>query len=247
VQQGASDLITPTAARKANRIAWVNRVWDTNIYRASASGSESPVKLIASTQRDQNPAVSPDGRIAFVSDRSGSREIWIADIDGANQTKVTDLGGPPVGSLAWSPDGRNLAFDTRPHEQAGVFTMERLPGTRRCGQPQMLVPDASAPSWSSDGMAIFYSATRGAARQIWRHPLDGRPDTQMTRDGGYVSRQSADGKWLYFVKNGIEPIYRMSSVGREAASGAPPELVIPRSVHVQTGRLGYLEKRAILH
>lgn len=230
IQQGVGDLIMPTTARKINRIAWVSRLWDTNIYRSSVSGSEPPKKLIASTHRDQNPAVAPDGRVAFVSDRSGSREVWIAAPDGVSQTKATSFGGPQIDNLMWSPDGRRLVFDSRLHGQAGVFTMECPPGALRCGESQMLMPGASAPAWSADGMAIFYSLSRAGFREVWRHPLDGGPNTKVTSTGASFSRETRDGKWLYFSRNGMETIYRMASPSAAAPTVAPAEQVIDSSI-----------------
>lgn len=230
VQQGTGDLIMPATAQKTNRIAWVSRLWDFNIYRSSISGSEPPVKLIASTYRDQNPAVAPDRRIAFVSDRSGSREIWIAAANGTNQTKVTHFGGPQIDNLMWSPDGHRLAFGSRRHGQAGVFTMECPPGALRCGEPQMLIPGASAPAWSADGKALFYSSDRGWPHQIWRHPLDGGPDSEVTSAGGSFSRETRDGKWLYLSKAGTETIYRIVSPSTASPTAASAERVIKASI-----------------
>lgn len=220
IQQGESDLIMPATARRSNRIAWVNRVWDTNIYRAPLSGPEPPVRLIASTQRDQNPAVAADGRIAFVSDRSGSREIWIATPDGGSQTKVTNFGGPPIDDLMWSPDGRRLVFDSRLHGQEAVFTMECPPEAKHCREPQKLIAEASWPAWSADGTAIFYSSWRGAAQQVRRHPLDGNPETEVTRSGTYFVRQTRDGKWLYLSNSSSNAIYRMASPSPTAIARA---------------------------
>lgn len=226
IQQGVGDLIMPTTARKTNRIAWVSRQWDTNIYKSSVEGSEPPIKLIASTHRDQNPAVASDGRIAFVSDRSGTREIWIVAANGTSQTKVTNFGGPQIDNLMWSPDGRQLAFGSRRHGQAGVFTMECLSGVLQCSEPQMLIPGASAPAWSSDGTAIFYSSLRGQSYQISRHPLNGGPDTEVTSTGASFSRETRDGKWLYFSGSREETIYReaRSSIATPAQRMIAPSI-----------------------
>ena len=105
--QGVSDAIAPAVAWKTGRLAWVNQNDDINIYRVAASGGEPPVALIASTARDRAAAVSPDGRIAFVSDRSGAREIWLAHADGSDQHRVTSFNGPDIDNLAWAPDGRH--------------------------------------------------------------------------------------------------------------------------------------------
>src|SRR5262249_47106093 len=54
---------------------------DADIYYADVPSAgkspASPKRLISSTREDQHPAFSPDGKlIAFVSERSGKREIW---------------------------------------------------------------------------------------------------------------------------------------------------------------------------
>ena len=114
VAQGGADAITPATGRHGSRIAWVNQLWDLNVYRIAATGAGKAERLIASTQRDHHPVYAPDGRIAWISDRSGSREIWMAREDGSGQAQVTHLSGPTIDKLQWSFDGRYLAFDSRP-------------------------------------------------------------------------------------------------------------------------------------
>jgi hypothetical protein len=86
VAQGGIDTITPATGRQSRRMAWVNQLWDLNIYRIAATGVAKPKLVIASTQRNHNPVNAPDARIAWISDQSGSREIWIAREDGSGQT-----------------------------------------------------------------------------------------------------------------------------------------------------------------
>ena len=60
--------------------------------------------------RSQNPRWSADGKnIAFVSDRSGRDEIWIADAEGKNLKKITDLDNEK-GALFWTPDSKSLLY-----------------------------------------------------------------------------------------------------------------------------------------
>ncbi|HEX4166980.1 MAG TPA: protein kinase [Bryobacteraceae bacterium] len=230
IQEGAGDLITPVMARKTNTIAWVNRTWDSNIYRAPTSGAAPPERLIASTQRDQNPAVSPDGRIAFVSDRSGSREIWMAASNGERQTQVTAFRGPQIDSLMWSPDGRRLAFESRLRGQSGILTIDCAPEAAKCGEPQQVVAQASAPAWSADGKAIYYTTERSGSAQVWRHSLIGGADRQMTQIGGCFSRETPDGKWLYFSQSGAETIYRLAVQPLPSAVSAEP--LTDSSIHL---------------
>ncbi len=83
-------------------------------------------EVIASTQRDDNnPAVAPDGRIAWVSDRSGSREVLARE----GRRVGSDAGDTLEQdrrwiTLQWSFDGRYLAFDSRPNGYSDIFLLE---------------------------------------------------------------------------------------------------------------------------
>jgi dipeptidyl aminopeptidase/acylaminoacyl peptidase len=56
------------------------------------------------------PSFAPDGRrIAFLSNRSGLPQVWVADLENGSTTQITQ-GEDPAGSVAWSDDGRSLAW-----------------------------------------------------------------------------------------------------------------------------------------
>ncbi len=60
--------------------------------------------------REQDPAWSPDGKwIAFVSDRSGREEVWIADERGGGLKKLSDANTDKQG-LRWAPDSKSLLY-----------------------------------------------------------------------------------------------------------------------------------------
>jgi WD40 repeat protein len=64
---------------------------------------------------------SPDGsKIAFVSDRSGTMQIWSASRDGSNLAQIAHLPDSWVGGLAWSPDSAFIAFDWRPQGHSSI-------------------------------------------------------------------------------------------------------------------------------
>ena len=236
ISVGAIDAIAPTTGRHTNRIGWVNQLWDLNIYRIAMSGAGMPVKLIASTLRDQGAAYSPDGRIAFVSDRSGSREIWLANRDGSRQVRVTNLKGPPIDHLQWSPDGRQLAFDSRLSGHIGIFTIQCKPPGMSCESPKPSPPDGrpESPSWSFNGKFLYFASQRTGQWEIWKRPWLGQEVVQVTHGGGYMSSESPDGKWLYFSKSEVEGIFRqpVSKLGSQSVS--EPELVVGAPYRVQT-------------
>ena len=59
---------------------------------------------------DSAPAWSPDGtRLAFVSERSGDADVWVAAADGTGQTPLVDEQGADL-APSWSPAGTRLVY-----------------------------------------------------------------------------------------------------------------------------------------
>ncbi|HEY7307433.1 MAG TPA: protein kinase [Bryobacteraceae bacterium] len=234
IAQGGVDSITPSTARNTNRLAWVNQLWDLNIYRISATGVDAPTKLIASTLRDQGATYSADGRIAFISDRSGSREIWMAKGDGSNQVQVTHFNGPQLDHLRWSPDGRSLAFDGRPFGSSDIFTVTCDWSAMRCGESKRLI-SGEAPSWSADGKFIYFATGRSGRQEIWMAPVSGGSQpVQVTHNGAYMCRESADGKWRYLSRNPSDGIWKMPGSNSGTGATARETLVIGPPYRVQS-------------
>jgi serine/threonine protein kinase/sugar lactone lactonase YvrE len=232
--QGASDAVRPAISRASGRLSWVNQNEDANIYRVASTGAQPPQSLIASTARDRDAAYSPDGRIAFVSDRSGTREIWLAVADGSDQRRVTNFNGPDIDNLAWSPDGRHLAFYVRAQGHSDIFTLDCNSANGRCGNPQLTVSGikAQVPGWSRDGMFLYFASDRTGRFELWREPASGGRPTRITHNGGFMARESQDGKWLYFSKDGGGTLWRMR-LPLDPSGASNEELVIGLPFYVQ--------------
>ena len=207
----------PAFSRDGSRLAWRQNTSDEDIFRlALKSGSESipPVaSLIVSTALEASPRYSPDGkRIAFVSNRSGSDEIWVCGGDGENPIRLTSFRGPLAGSPSWSPDGKQIVFDCRPEGNADIYVVNA-----EGGQPRRLTTDPAediVPSWSRDGRWIYFTSNRSGRLQIWRMPAGGGEAAQMTRQGGFEPMESPDSRWLYFTQDrGSSSIWRIPTAG----------------------------------
>src|SRR4051794_12671275 len=70
----------------------------------------APTQITHDGESNSRPRWSPDSkRIAYVSDRGGSSQIWMMDPDGANAKQITTLSTEADGQII-SPDGKNIVF-----------------------------------------------------------------------------------------------------------------------------------------
>jgi Tol biopolymer transport system component/DNA-binding winged helix-turn-helix (wHTH) protein len=210
--------LSPSISRKGNQLVYQQMNFKNNIWRLKLrdekSRQASPAVVISEKGWNlARPHFSPDGkRIVFESDRLGYPDIWACDSDGSNCQQLTSLHGV-AGAASWSPDGRYIAFEFRPKEHSEVYLVE-VNG----GLPRLLATlpgaDNGGPSWSQDGKWIyFYSDRGGGPLQLWKIQLIGGPAVQVTRNGGVVAAESADGRFLYFAKADVPGIWKMPLQG----------------------------------
>ncbi len=198
----------PAIDRNGRRLVFQLTTTDMNIWRMrepahDATRSESAHQpLISSTFFDTSPQFSSDGsRITFISFRTGAPEVWIARSDGADQIRLTTIGGPAVGSPRWSPAGDEIAFDTTRNGGYNISVVNVHDGRIRD-----ITNDRSTnlrPSWSRDGQWIYFSSGRSGERQLWKARSSGGAAMPITKNGGFEAFESPDGKHLYYVRTDV--------------------------------------------
>ncbi len=81
-----------------------------SIWLAATDGSSPPRQLTNSGKKDRHARWSPDGkRILFESNRSGSYQLWLIDLDGGEARQLTTV-STEANNAGWSPDGSMVAF-----------------------------------------------------------------------------------------------------------------------------------------
>jgi Tol biopolymer transport system component len=191
------------------RLAYQRYLENLDIRRAAVVGEGTPQHglgpshaFIASTRSEDHPRYSPDGtKVAFVSRRSGTPEVWVAASDGSNPVRLTSLGGPIVVGPQWSPDGRRIAFFATTGA-AGTYVTYLM--TADGGQPARLGSAdrelQALPAWSRDGRSLYVASSRSGSLQIWKVPIAGGRPTQLTQHGGAEAAESPDGRVIYYTK-----------------------------------------------
>jgi TolB protein len=103
-------------------------------------------------------------QIYFVSNRSGHKEIWAMDYDGANQHQLTHLNSISL-SPRISPDGSRLAFSSLTNSgwQILMYSMDlnRVVSFQRFGGTNL------SPAWSPDGSKLAFSSSRTGDPEIY--------------------------------------------------------------------------------
>lgn len=192
-----------------------------DIYLLPIAGGEAR-QILGGMAWEAQPRFSPDGtRIAFVSDRSGVKNLWVYRLSDGALRQVSQEWFRTPSAPAWSRDGRSLI--ARKH-----YTSERTVGAGEiwrfpidAGQPERLIEGESAqkdvnePVYSADGNGIFFSKdthpdlefqydrnVHQGLFSILRHDLqDGRQHIVISGAGGAVRPvPSPDGRWLAYVK-----------------------------------------------
>lgn len=80
----------------------------------------APRQITHDGQNNNRPRWSPDSqRIACISDRSGSSQVWLMDADGSNAKPVTNFAAEADGEL-FSPDGKSLVFTSAVYPECGA-------------------------------------------------------------------------------------------------------------------------------
>src|SRR6202140_1921153 len=97
-------------------------------------------------------------QIAFVSSRSGTKEIWAMDYDGANQHPLTSLHTISL-TPRWAPDASRIAFTCFASANGVVspqLCMYSVDANKVVSFPRFRGTNSS-PAWSPDGSQIIFS------------------------------------------------------------------------------------------
>lgn len=204
-----------------------------DIYTMPASGGKA-TRITDGMAYDVHPRYSPDGKsIVFTSDRSGSDNAWIMDLETEETHQVTKSNNEWVQSAEWSPDGEYVVVSKgRRNHKLFMYHKDGGGGFQLIKNPTGL--KTVEPTFSPDGRYIYYSQRFGAWNynaQLPQYQLamydreNGRNATITSRYGSAFSPTlSPDGKWLVY---GSRYEDQTGLVKRDLASGDEEWLAYP--------------------
>jgi Tol biopolymer transport system component/DNA-binding winged helix-turn-helix (wHTH) protein len=159
---------------------------------------DSVTQFSDSTRVDFPGRFSRDGeRVAFLSDRTGWAEAWVANRDGSGLHQVTTMRATELGIGGWSPDGRRIVIDAAIAGNSDVYLvdLDGRPPVRLTSDPTF---DGLA-EWSSDGQWIYFTSNKTGRPELWKISVNGGTVSQVTRGGGLQPREAPDGRTLFYL------------------------------------------------
>ncbi len=154
-------------------------------------------------------------RLFYISNRSGTKEVWGMDYDGNDQHQVTHLGSIAL-SPRVSPDGSRVAFSGQTADGFKVM-MYSLELGRLIAFPRFAGLGQS-PAWSPDGSKLAFSSSMPGDPEIYVSDASGGQPRRLTAYAGPDSSPTWNpktGAQIAWVsgRSGLPEIFLMEADG----------------------------------
>ncbi len=138
---------------------------------------------------------TPDGRIVFSSNESGSIDLWIMDADGNNRKQLTSNARRNVGAVV-SPDGQYVVFSSTRGGTPAIWRIN-IDGSN----PKQLTRGLSdgLASISPDGKWVVYTSLGATKPTVWKVSIDGGEPKELTSRVSINPLVSPDGKFVAYL------------------------------------------------
>lgn len=164
-----------------------------------APGAQA-VNLTRYPATERFPEWSPDRRrLLYVSDRSGSFDLYLSELDGGN-SRVLATSPYPDTTPRWSRQGGIVFVSDRTDRNEELYVVQP-DGENLRRLTENPAPDYD-PAWLPDGRALVFVSERSGSPELWHLKIDGGEAVQLTHDrlDKRAPDVSPDGRWVAFAR-----------------------------------------------
>ena len=204
-----------------------------DLYTVPIAGGRA-TRITEGMAFDGQPRFSPDGKhVVYVSDRSGSDNLWIADADGKNARALTKMEKRQFVSPEWTPDGKYIVVSRNNSLFAPVYDLYlyhvdggsgiKMTGTSAPAGPQQGgggPPGGGGPNnyvgaaFGDDPRYVYVAARQGVGgynqtSMGWQVAVYDRETGQLYQrtaslGSGMRPVVSPDGRWMVYATRDVD-------------------------------------------
>ncbi len=221
---GAQVLITGEVKVEGSQVVLECRIYDVSsskvLWAKEGTGTKNNLRRLAHLMADQisfqlsgQPGLAHT-RIAFINNRSGKKELYVMDYDGANTRQLTRFHSITL-LPKWSPDGKSIVFNSYKAGNPDAYLID-ADGTnlRELSTRQGL---NTSPNWSPDGASLAITFSKGHDPELYLLERSGRIQRRLTYSPGVDTSPSfsPNGQQIAFIsdRSGNPEIYVMDVAG----------------------------------
>lgn len=221
----------PDAARVGNTVVYEIQRTRSALAELELGADSKLVRhvLAPSTGSDDSPALSPDGgKIAFISDRGGSQQLWLYDVAADSAFPLTEFENVVLLHPVWRSDGRTLLVTVRLGARASLVEIDQA--THR----QHVVSEGDNILLGSFGAdAESYLLLVGASAgddhmELVRHAGSAQETRTLLGSGVQYAEVDAAANAVYYTKTADRGLFR-----RKLDGGDAEQLVTPLVSSIQ--------------
>lgn len=217
----------PSVSLRGARLVYEEQDYGSDIEKVMVGDEEDPLTIVASTKHDYGPQYSPGGKyISFISNRSGSPQIWVCDGDGGSSRQLTRFENAYIENPCWAYDERRVAFTAAPGSYTAIYVADVETGEVKrlstSDRHEMCL------GWSRDGEWLYCKSEVDDEWRVWKIRADGSEVTDIMQKSVFRLAESADGKRLMYSRTDTSGVWCTSTDGtNETCLVNEPGTVVP--------------------
>lgn len=207
----------PNSARSSDAVVYEIPRVRMQLAEVAFGAAGPPVERVPSTGSDSTPALSPvNDDLAFISDRSGSQQLWLREAASGETFALTDISEPTLRYPVWRADGRRLLVTVREGASGRLIEIDIASHARhvltapdedvRNGayglRPGTFIAVVNAPDHRSELIEFGNAGNGEAARRVLAHDV-ARADSDPAAGALYFTRITEAGLFKLDGPSGV--------------------------------------------